>query len=55
MGNVTISRSFVNIQNFELTTAILIWENVELCFGQMYTLTSSLRGPESRFRRRIDV
>ena len=42
MGNVTISRSFVNIQNFELTTAILIWENMDFCFGQKYTLTSKL-------------
>ena len=35
----------------ELTVAILIWENVELCFSQKYTLTSRW----SRFRRRIDV
>ena len=26
----------------ELTTAILIWENVDFCFGQKYTLTSKL-------------
>ena len=28
----------------ELTIAILIWENVELYFGQKYTLTSRLGG-----------
>ena len=28
----------------ELTTAILIWGNVDLCFGQKYTLTSRLGG-----------
>ena len=26
----------------ELTTAILIWENVDLCFAQKYILTSRL-------------
>ena len=28
----------------ELTIAILIWENVDLCFGQKYTLASRLGG-----------
>ena len=28
----------------ELTIAILIWENVDLRFGQKYTLTSMLGG-----------
>ena len=27
---------------YEWTIAILIWENVDLCFGQKYTLTSTL-------------
>ena len=39
----------------ELTIAILIWENVDLCSGQKYTLTYRLGERRSRFRRRIDV
>ena len=39
----------------KLTIAIIIWENVDLCFGQKQTMTSRLGGGESRFRRRIDV
>ena len=27
----------------EITIAVLIWKNVNLCFGQKYTLTSRLR------------
>ena len=30
----------------QLTIAILIWENLELCFGQKYTLISRLGGGE---------
>ena len=39
----------------ELTLAILIWENVNLCFSQKYTLTSRLGGRGYRFRRLIDA
>ena len=28
----------------EITIAVLIWENVDLCFGQKYTLRSRLGG-----------
>ena len=31
---------------YELTIAILIWENIELCFRQKYALMSSLEGEE---------
>ena len=34
-----------------LTIAIFIWENVDLCFGQKYTLTARLGGRYSRIRR----
>ena len=39
----------------ELTIAILIWENVDLCFRQKYALTSWLGGRGSRSRRLVDV
>ena len=39
----------------ELTITVLIWENVDLSFGQEYALTSRLEARRSRFRRRIDV
>ena len=28
----------------ELTIVVIIWENVDLCFGQKYTLTYRLEG-----------
>ena len=37
----------------ELTTAILIWENVDLYFRKKYTLTSRLGGKVSTFRRTL--
>ena len=41
---------------FELTVAILIWENVERCFGQKYIFRLEGGGESgSRFRHRIDV
>ena len=39
----------------ELTIAIFIWENVDLCFRQKYTLTSRIGGWGLGFRRPIDV
>ena len=39
----------------ELTIAILIWENVDLCFRQKYALTSRLAGTGSRSRCLVDV
>ena len=32
----------------ELTVAILVWENVQLCFSQKYTLMCSLEGEDRR-------
>ena len=34
----------------QLTIAILIWENLELCFGQKYTLISRLGGGGSEVK-----
>ena len=40
----------------QLTIAILIWENLELCFGQKYTLISRLGGEWGQdFRCQIDI
>ena len=39
----------------EFTIALLIWENVDLCFGLKYRLTSRFGGEGSRFKRRINV
>ena len=59
MGNVTISSSTVIIQNrilVRLTIAILIWENVDLCFDQKFALTSRGGGDlgTSRFKCQIN-
>ena len=39
----------------EMTIAVLIRGNIDLCFGQKDTMKSRLSGRGSEFSRRIDV
>ena len=47
--------SKIRVSIADLTIAIRIWENVELCFGQKYTLTSRLGREGARIKCWIDV